>query len=258
MQIDLKQQITINADDFGYSASVNKAICESFSKGLINSTTIMANMPGFDEAIEFIYNYKLHSKVGVHLVLSEGHPITENLKLQSLFFNKSSISSRNRIKSLFYINRKMERLIYDEFSAQINKVKSNGVKITHIDSHHQIHDMFSIMKIMTELLKEHHIPSMRILNNLNRSENRLKNAYRNMINIYLKRRGINFSDYLGDQNGFLEFILSKTEYIKRNTRIGIEVMVHPSFNMNGNLVNKIGDNEYDMHSLVNTIRDFKR
>ena len=41
----------INADDFGLSSSVNK-IVESFNNGLINSTTLMANMPGFEEAVE--------------------------------------------------------------------------------------------------------------------------------------------------------------------------------------------------------------
>lgn len=254
----MKPQIVINADDFGHSASVNKAISESFAKGLINSTTIMANMPGFDEAIEYIYNYKLNARVGVHLVLSEGDPLTETIKLHGLFFKKSSFSSKERIKSLFLINKKIERLIYDEFSAQINKVKSNGVQITHLDSHHQIHDMFAIMKIMSELLKEHNIPSMRILNNLNRSFNRFKNAYRNMINIYLKRRGINFSDYLGDQDGFFEFYKNNPEFISKNKENKIEIMVHPSFNINGDLVNKIGDNEYDLHSLVNLIPDFNK
>ena len=37
--------MVINADDFGYSESVNKAISDCFEKGLINRTTIMVNMP---------------------------------------------------------------------------------------------------------------------------------------------------------------------------------------------------------------------
>ena len=46
--------IYINADDFGLGTSVNKAIVECFNSGIINSTTLMANMPGFDEAIELL------------------------------------------------------------------------------------------------------------------------------------------------------------------------------------------------------------
>ena len=40
----------INADDFGYSESVNKAISDCFERGLINRTTIMVNMPHAEEA----------------------------------------------------------------------------------------------------------------------------------------------------------------------------------------------------------------
>ena len=41
----------VNADDFGLSHEVNMAIVEAFKKGLINNTTIMVNMPGFEEAV---------------------------------------------------------------------------------------------------------------------------------------------------------------------------------------------------------------
>lgn len=40
----------INADDFGYNQSVNRAIDECFKKKLINRTTIMVNMPYAEEA----------------------------------------------------------------------------------------------------------------------------------------------------------------------------------------------------------------
>ena len=42
--------LIVNADDFGMSAAVNKAILKAFQEKLISSTSIMANMPGFDEA----------------------------------------------------------------------------------------------------------------------------------------------------------------------------------------------------------------
>ena len=41
-------KLIINADDFGMSHEVNTAIRDSFRQGLISSTTLMANMEGFD------------------------------------------------------------------------------------------------------------------------------------------------------------------------------------------------------------------
>ena len=43
--------VIVNAYDFGQSAVVNRVIMACFRQGLISSTTIMANMPGFDEAV---------------------------------------------------------------------------------------------------------------------------------------------------------------------------------------------------------------
>ena len=42
----------INADDFGYSDSVNAAVAECFDRGLVNRTTIMVNMPCCEAAAE--------------------------------------------------------------------------------------------------------------------------------------------------------------------------------------------------------------
>ena len=71
------KKLIINADDFGLNTSVNHAIIESFEKGLINSTTLMANMPGFEEAIELAHKNNIIDKIGIHLCLTEGEPITK-------------------------------------------------------------------------------------------------------------------------------------------------------------------------------------
>ena len=42
--------VVINADDFGISAEVNRAVVECFRRGLINRTTIMVNMPEAEDA----------------------------------------------------------------------------------------------------------------------------------------------------------------------------------------------------------------
>lgn len=38
-------KIIINADDFGFSKSINKGIIEAYKEVLISSTTIMINIP---------------------------------------------------------------------------------------------------------------------------------------------------------------------------------------------------------------------
>jgi|ERR1035437_14690 predicted glycoside hydrolase/deacetylase ChbG (UPF0249 family) len=237
-------KIIINADDFGLKSSVNKAIVESFNNGLINSTTLMANMPGFEEAVELIHNRKLDKKIGVHLVLTDGLSLTQEIKSMNLFFNKKVIPSPLRFKKLFFLNRHERFIIFNEYSAQIEKVRRNGIPITHLDTHHQIHDMWAIMQIILELLKTYKIPSMRILNNLEKSNYFYKNAYRNFINHYLKTRKANFTDFMGNQLDFLT-ILERNPAFLNNKNKRIEIMVHPDLKENGLLIDKIGGKEFD-------------
>ena len=50
-----KITLIINADDFGYDSDVNHAILTSFSKGFCSSTSIIPNMPGFEEACQLCH-----------------------------------------------------------------------------------------------------------------------------------------------------------------------------------------------------------
>ena len=48
----MSYKLIINADDFGISSSVNRAIVYAFSNNMITNTTLMVNMPYADEAVE--------------------------------------------------------------------------------------------------------------------------------------------------------------------------------------------------------------
>ena len=65
------KKIIVNADDFGISKEVNEGIVKGFQDGIISSTTVMANMPEFEEAMNLA---KKNSKlgVGVHLNVIDG------------------------------------------------------------------------------------------------------------------------------------------------------------------------------------------
>ncbi len=44
-------KLIINSDDFGYSKGINHAILDTHIDGVLTSTTLLANLPGFDHAI---------------------------------------------------------------------------------------------------------------------------------------------------------------------------------------------------------------
>ena len=48
----MNKRVIINADDFDLCDGVNKAVAQAHTDGVLTSTTIMANMPAADQAVE--------------------------------------------------------------------------------------------------------------------------------------------------------------------------------------------------------------
>lgn len=71
-------KLVINADDFGYSRAINFGIVDAHVDGVVTSTTMMANMPGLSHAAELHQTFP-HLRIGVHLALTVGKPILENV-----------------------------------------------------------------------------------------------------------------------------------------------------------------------------------
>jgi predicted glycoside hydrolase/deacetylase ChbG (UPF0249 family) len=237
---DIMKKIIINADDFGLNSSVNKAIVESFNNGLINSTTLMANMPGFDEAVELAQKNNIIAKTGIHLILSEGYPLTANILNTNLFYNEKNCDLKKHKRNLFFLTRDEKKLIFKEFAAQIEKVKNAGIQITHIDTHHHIDEVWSITQIILTLLKTYNIPSMRILFNLNRSTKFYKSTYRRIINELIKLNNANYSDFLGNRLEAFSLLRNARSSYKNKQ---LEIMVHPDYNNEGIIIDRIQDQE---------------
>src|SRR4051812_20282926 len=153
---DLSAQLIINADDFGGDSDINAAIVSCFKKKLINSTTIMVNKEGFEEAVRLASVHGLKNNIGLHVNLTEGKTLTDlsgtgltdhngNLIMGGKVFSKPgmliSSSTRSKIKT--------------EIKAQYNKLIKSGICPTHIDSHQHVHTFPLLAPIFIEFAKEH-------------------------------------------------------------------------------------------------------
>ena len=229
----------MNADDFGYTSSVNYAIIEAFSQEKINSTTIMANMPDFEEAVELAHSNKIIDKIGAHLVLTEGNPLTEDIKRLEYLFT-GLISRSTKYRKLLFLSKEHKKLIYNEWAAQIEKIRKYHIEITHVDTHQHLHSSWPLLQILTSLLERYKIPSMRIQFNLIK-ENPFIAGHRNMINRYIRFKRMEFSHYMGNQVYFLNAHSKNPGFWSKHK---VEIMVHPDYNDQGKLIDRIGT-EYD-------------
>jgi hopanoid biosynthesis associated protein HpnK len=157
------KKVIINADDFGLVQGVNEGIVKAHQEGILTSATLMANMPGFDQAVE-IARANPELGVGVHLNILRGQPISPAQKVESL------LSREHRfIPSVATLLRRMalKRVSFDEvereFRAQMERVQGAGIDPSHIDSEKHIHLIRPFFRIVLKLAKEYKISKVRFI-----------------------------------------------------------------------------------------------
>ena len=119
--------VIINADDFGMNSTVNRAILSSVEQGLVTSVSIMANMPGFEEAAGLVHDhYGLRGRVGVHLNLTEGRPLSRPILGSQLFCDADGWFYK-RERPLFHLEKPEKSAAYEELRMQLQKVIEAGI-----------------------------------------------------------------------------------------------------------------------------------
>lgn len=132
------KRIIINADDYGWSRGITDGILHAHQAGVVTSTSLMANQPASEYAIEKLQNAP-NLGVGIHLNLCHGRPVLSPTQVPSLvrsdgtFFPPPHMATR--LNKLQVSPREIEK----EFRAQIAWVKTKGITPTHADSHHDMH-----------------------------------------------------------------------------------------------------------------------
>jgi len=152
-------KVIINADDFGFSKSVNEGIMYAFDKGLISTTTMMMNQPFTGEACE-LWKANPQIAVGLHINLVRDKPVL-NKQVSSIvdangdFYNRKLIC--NEEVSFEYSD------VYDEIEAQLLILMQHG-EVDHMDAHCYSSLNSVIRKAMHDVARRYNLP-VRIDNN---------------------------------------------------------------------------------------------
>jgi hopanoid biosynthesis associated protein HpnK len=137
----------VNADDFGLTSGVNRAIIELHNAGALTSATLMARALATEEAIE-LARATPSLGVGCHVVLVDGEPVLPVDELPTL----SDPVAGNLYPTLGkFVKRLLTRQfrareIEAEAAAQIALLQARGVKLTHIDTHKHTHMFPAVLR----------------------------------------------------------------------------------------------------------------
>lgn len=217
-------RIIVNADDFGKSSKVNRAIVEAFKKGLISNTTIMVNMPGADEAVQLAKENGFFDKVGLHLNFFSGEPLTEEMKKDKIFVRRGLMTSDrffHKCSKLrrFVLPKSTRRNLAIEANAQMAKFYQYGFTQKHLDSHGHSHTFISIWNSIKKVVKKFNFESVRIGENVGK-KSILDKLYKFIFNkIYLKK--------YKKTNYFT--IFNNAKFLRNKKDVITEYMVHPEY-----------------------------
>ncbi|MFH1994321.1 MAG: ChbG/HpnK family deacetylase [Nitrospinota bacterium] len=154
------KRVIINADDFGLCDAVNRGIVKGYREGILTSATIMANMAGFDQAVE-LAKENPGLGVGLHLNLLRGEPISQPGKVSTLLRNGRFLDSAGSFLIRLLSGGISEGEIETELRGQIEKALNAGLKITHFDSEKHLHSFPPIFKVALKLAVEYRIGAIR-------------------------------------------------------------------------------------------------
>lgn len=153
----LKKYLIINVDDFGLSESVNRGVIEVFNQQNLSTASMFANLPGFDDAIK-LWKNEPYLDIGLHFNLTYGYPVSDPHDIPSLVDS----SGRFRYQDLDWKKTNWnEEEIKLELGAQWKKLVNTGLKPTHLDSHHYVHNYSIVYVQMSQLASEEKIPMRR-------------------------------------------------------------------------------------------------
>jgi chitin disaccharide deacetylase len=161
-QIYMAPRLIINADDFGLTPGVNRAIAELHQAKVLTSTTLMATGAAFDDAVAIVRANPTLG-VGCHIVLTDGIPASAPESIPTLLGpdGKSFRPSLVDFIQALLRGRISEEEIEREALAQIQKLQRAGIKVTHLDTHKHTHLFPAVARPLLRLAEQHSINAIR-------------------------------------------------------------------------------------------------
>lgn len=145
-------RLIVNADDFGLTHGINRAVAELHSAGALSSATLMANGAAFDDAVA-IAQARPMLGVGCHVVLVDGTPISPPDSIRSLIGadGKCFRATLTDFMQALLLGRIREEDIIREALAQVERLQRAGISVTHLDSHKHAHVFPSVSSALLQV-----------------------------------------------------------------------------------------------------------
>jgi predicted glycoside hydrolase/deacetylase ChbG (UPF0249 family) len=156
------KRLIVNADDFGLTAGVNRAIAACHERGIVSSTTLMATGACFDDAVALAAGMP-RLRVGCHIVLVDGVPLLPPGEVRSLLAPGTDRfhHSIGEVLQAVARGRFREAEVEAEAGAQLTRLQRAQVAVSHFDTHKHTHMFPSILRPLLRAARAHGVGALR-------------------------------------------------------------------------------------------------
>src|SRR5437762_14267709 len=127
------RRLIVNADDFGASQSINRAVIQAHQRGILTSASLMVNGAAAAEAVELARAHPCLG-VGLHLTLCHGTSALPPSQIPDLV-DRAGNFSNNPVGAGFkyFALRRCHDQLAREVAAQFEKFRATALTLDHVN-----------------------------------------------------------------------------------------------------------------------------
>ncbi len=155
-------RVTVTADDFGLTESVNEAVERAHRAGILTAASLMVNGAAAADAVRRARTMP-GLRVGLHLVVVEGQATLPPAQIPDLV-DKTGWFGADQVRRGFayYFRPALRRQLAAEIEAQFRAFAATGLPLGHADAHKHMHLHPVVGRVMIEAGKRHGLTRIRV------------------------------------------------------------------------------------------------
>lgn len=155
-------QIIVNADDFGRSSEINRAVLLAHHEGILTSASLMVAGAAADEAID-IARRTPSLAVGLHVVIVDGPASLSQEQSPHLPIEAGRFpDTPGRLGMRYFISESARKELEREIGSQFSRFAATGLPLSHVDAHQHMHVHPMVFPLLVRLAREYQATGMRL------------------------------------------------------------------------------------------------
>ena len=161
--------LIVNADDYGLTEGVSRAILAAAADGIVTSTSVLAVAPAFGSTARWLADTEVG--VGAHLALvGEDPPLLSAREVPTLVDPSGAFNrSWRQLLPKVALGRIDPADVRRELDAQLEAIRGAGLSVTHVDTHQHVHLWPTLGSIVLSVAGAAGIGAVRIIRSTARS-----------------------------------------------------------------------------------------